>query len=48
MSEYLLVALAGFAACMVDGALGMGFGPTSSTILLGTGLYLLLRQLALG
>ncbi|MFM7271777.1 MAG: sulfite exporter TauE/SafE family protein [Actinomycetes bacterium] len=38
MSEYLLVALAGFAACMVDGALGMGFGPTSSTILLGTGL----------
>lgn len=38
MTEYLLVALAGFIACMVDGALGMGFGPTSSTILLGTGL----------
>lgn len=38
MTEYLLVALAGFVACMVDGALGMGFGPTSSTILLGTGL----------
>lgn len=38
MTEYLLVALAGFLACMVDGALGMGFGPTSSTILLGTGL----------
>ncbi|MEY3361885.1 MAG: hypothetical protein RL531_1604 [Actinomycetota bacterium] len=38
MTEYLLVALAGFLACMVDGALGMGFGPTSSTILLGSGL----------
>ncbi|MFM7616146.1 MAG: sulfite exporter TauE/SafE family protein [Actinomycetes bacterium] len=38
MTEYLLVALAGFLACMVDGSLGMGFGPTSSTILLGTGL----------
>ncbi len=30
--------LAGFAASLVDGALGMGFGPTSSSILLGTGL----------
>ncbi len=38
MSEFLLVALAGFVASLVDGALGMGFGPTSSTILLGTGL----------
>jgi len=36
--ELLLVALAGFCASLVDGALGMGFGPTSSTILLGTGL----------
>jgi uncharacterized membrane protein YfcA len=36
--ELLLVALAGFAAAMVDGALGMGFGPTSSSILLSTGL----------
>jgi uncharacterized membrane protein YfcA len=33
-----LFALAGFAASFVDGALGMGFGPTSSSILLGTGL----------
>jgi uncharacterized membrane protein YfcA len=32
------VALAGFCASLVDGALGMGFGPTSSSILLGTGL----------
>lgn len=32
------VALAGFVASMVDGALGMGFGPTSSSILLSTGL----------
>ena len=32
------MALAGFAASLVDGALGMGFGPTSSSILLNTGL----------
>lgn len=38
MDELVLVALAGFAASFVDGALGMGFGPTSSTILLSTGL----------
>lgn len=38
MDELLLVALAGFVASLVDGALGMGFGPTSSTILLGAGL----------
>lgn len=36
--ELLVVFLAGFAASFVDGALGMGFGPTSSSILLGTGL----------
>lgn len=38
MEDLLLVALAGFCAALVDGALGMGFGPTSSSILLGTGL----------
>jgi uncharacterized membrane protein YfcA len=38
MDELILVALAGFLASMVDGALGMGFGPTSSSILLGSGL----------
>src|SRR5688500_14647884 len=38
MENLALVALAGFAASMVDGALGMGFGPTSSSILLSTGL----------
>ena len=38
MSELLVVALAGFAASLVDGALGMGFGPTSATILLSTGI----------
>ncbi len=38
MDELLVVFLAGFAASFVDGALGMGFGPTSSSILLGTGL----------
>ena len=38
MSEVLVVALAGFAASFVDGALGMGFGPTSSSILLTSGL----------
>src|SRR5262245_45310230 len=37
-SELLLIGLAGFVASLVDGALGMGFGPTSSSILLGTGL----------
>jgi uncharacterized membrane protein YfcA len=36
--ELLLVALAGFCASVVDGALGMGFGPTSSSILLTAGL----------
>jgi uncharacterized membrane protein YfcA len=36
--ELLLVALAGFVASLVDGALGMGFGPTSSSILLSSGL----------
>jgi uncharacterized membrane protein YfcA len=38
MRDLLLFALAGFAATFVDGALGMGFGPTSSSILLGIGL----------
>jgi uncharacterized membrane protein YfcA len=38
MGDLLLFAVAGFAATFVDGALGMGFGPTSSSILLGTGL----------
>jgi len=36
--DLVFVALAGFCAALVDGALGMGFGPTSSSILLGTGL----------
>ena len=38
MSDVVVVALAGFAAAFVDGALGMGFGPTSSSILLSSGL----------
>ena len=38
MDELVVVFIAGFAASLVDGALGMGFGPTSSSILLGTGL----------
>ncbi len=37
MEELLAVAAAGFLASVVDGALGMGFGPTSSAILLSTG-----------
>jgi len=37
-NDLLLVALAGFFASMVDGALGMGFGPTSSSILLAAGI----------
>jgi uncharacterized protein len=35
--DLALVALAGFFASFVDGALGMGFGPTSSSILLTQG-----------
>lgn len=38
MSDLVIIGLAGFLASMVDGALGMGFGPTSASILLGTGL----------
>lgn len=38
MPTLVVVALAGFAASLVDGSLGMGFGPTSSTILLAGGL----------
>jgi uncharacterized protein len=38
MGDILLVLVAGFFAAMVDGALGMGFGPTSATILLSTGI----------
>lgn len=38
MNDVMMVALAGFAASFVDGALGMGFGPTSSSILLSSGL----------
>lgn len=38
MGDLVVVALAGFFASMVDGALGMGFGPTSSSILLSSGI----------
>ncbi|MBK5266051.1 MAG: sulfite exporter TauE/SafE family protein [Acidimicrobiia bacterium] len=37
MRDLALVALVGFLASLVDGALGMGFGPTSSTLLLASG-----------
>ncbi len=37
MGDLFIVGLAGFLASMVDGALGMGFGPTSSSILLSQG-----------
>lgn len=36
--DLLLIFLAGFLAAGVDGALGMGFGPTASVMLLGAGL----------
>lgn len=36
--DLVIIFFAGFAASLVDGALGMGFGPTSSSILLGSGL----------
>ncbi|MEW6153619.1 MAG: sulfite exporter TauE/SafE family protein [Actinomycetota bacterium] len=38
INELVVVFIAGFLASLVDGALGMGFGPTSSSILLGGGL----------
>lgn len=38
MVDLTIVFVAGFLASFVDGALGMGFGPTSSSILLGSGL----------
>ena len=38
MRDLIIFAVAGFAASFVDGALGMGFGPTGSSILLGSGL----------
>lgn len=38
MTALLLIALAGFAAQLVDGSLGMGYGLTSSTLLMAIGL----------
>ena len=38
MAALLLIALAGFAAQLVDGSLGMGYGLTSSTLLMAIGL----------
>lgn len=38
MQQLIVVTIAGLAASLVDGALGMGFGPTSSTLLLTAGL----------
>ncbi|MEQ8842066.1 MAG: sulfite exporter TauE/SafE family protein [Acidimicrobiales bacterium] len=38
MNELWIAGLAGFAASLVDGALGMGFGPTSSSLLLASGM----------
>lgn len=38
MKDLLIVALVGFLASVVDGSLGMGFGPTSSSLLLASGL----------
>jgi uncharacterized protein len=38
MDDLVVAALVGFAAALVDGALGMGFGPTSSSLLLASGM----------
>lgn len=38
MNQLLILAMAGFAAQLIDGALGMGYGVTSTTILLTMGL----------
>jgi uncharacterized membrane protein YfcA len=37
MSEFLIFAVIGFCAQLIDGALGMGFGVISSSVLLGMG-----------
>src|SRR5687768_9410825 len=38
MEEFILFAAAGFAAQLVDGALGMAYGVTASSLLMGLGL----------
>ena len=38
MNTLIFIALAGFGASFIDGALGMGFGVTSSTLLIAVGL----------
>jgi len=38
VTSLILIALAGFGASFIDGALGMGFGVTSTTLLLAVGL----------
>ena len=38
MEDIVVVGIAGFVAAFVDGSLGMGFGPTSSSILLSSGI----------
>lgn len=38
MTALILIALAGFGASFIDGALGMGFGVTSTTLLIAVGL----------
>jgi hypothetical protein len=38
MGDFIFYVLAGFAAQLIDGALGMAYGVTASTILLGLGL----------
>jgi uncharacterized membrane protein YfcA len=38
MTSLIFIALAGFGASFIDGALGMGFGVTSTTLLLAVGL----------
>ncbi len=38
MERWVQFLVVGVLATFIDGALGMGFGPTSSSILLGTGL----------
>lgn len=39
MRKYLLIALAGVFAQFIDGTLGMGYGVTSSTLLISMGFY---------
>jgi|GEM_PF-2502761 uncharacterized membrane protein YfcA len=48
MEEFLLYTLAGFVAQLIDGALGMAYGVTATSILLAAGVSPIILGLAVG